>query len=162
MGIGEFARLSRVSPKALRRYDELGLLLPSRVDPGSGYRWYSAGQLDQARLVAVLRQIGMPLAQIKMIVDLAPAAAAEQVDAYWACAESDHATRRELACYLVDRLNGKQRLVRAGPGDDNQRPIQLGERNRIRQAVGSAHADECPLDRVALGRPQGVGDIAVA
>ena len=43
-----------------------------------------------------------------MIVDLAPAAAAEQVDAYWACAESDHATRRELACYLVDRLNGKR------------------------------------------------------
>jgi PPM family protein phosphatase len=62
MGIGEFARLSRVSPKALRRYDELGLLRPSRVDAASGYRWYSGGQLDQARLVAALRQIGVPLA----------------------------------------------------------------------------------------------------
>jgi DNA-binding transcriptional MerR regulator len=111
MGIGEFARLSRVSAKALRRYDELGLLRPSRVDPGSGYRWYSAGQLDQARLVATLRQIGVPPAQIKMIVDLEPAAGAEQIDAYWAGAEADHAARRELACYLVDRLNGKRSVM---------------------------------------------------
>ena len=111
MGIGEFARLSRVSAKALRRYDELGLLPPSRVDPRSGYRWYSAGQLDQARLVAALRQVGVPLAQIKIILDLEPAAAAEQVDAYWAEAEADHAGRRELACYLVDRLNGKRSVM---------------------------------------------------
>jgi protein phosphatase len=64
MGIGEFARLSRLSPKALRLHDELGLLPPARVDPGSGYRWYAAGQLSQARLVASLRQIGVPLTQI--------------------------------------------------------------------------------------------------
>jgi PPM family protein phosphatase len=43
VNIGEFARLSRLSAKALRRYDELGLLLPERVDPGSGYRWYETG-----------------------------------------------------------------------------------------------------------------------
>jgi pimeloyl-ACP methyl ester carboxylesterase/DNA-binding transcriptional MerR regulator len=111
MGIGEFARLSRISPKALRRYDELGVLPPSRVDPASGYRWYSAGQLDQARLVAALRQIGVPLAQIKVIVPLAPAAAADQIDAYWSGAEADHAARRELACYLVERLNGRSPVM---------------------------------------------------
>jgi DNA-binding transcriptional MerR regulator len=38
MGIGEFARLSRLSPKALRLCDELGLLPPARVDLDSGYR----------------------------------------------------------------------------------------------------------------------------
>jgi DNA-binding transcriptional MerR regulator len=43
MSIGEFARLSRLSAKALRLYDELGLLPPAQVDPGSGYRWYAAG-----------------------------------------------------------------------------------------------------------------------
>ena len=111
MGIGEFARLSRISPKALRRYDELGVLPPSRVDPASGYRWYSAGQLDQARLVAALRQIGVPLAQIKVILPLAPAAAADQIDAYWSGAEADHAARRELACYLVERLNSRRPVM---------------------------------------------------
>jgi PPM family protein phosphatase len=39
MGIGEFARRSLLSPKALRLYDELGLLRPSSVDPDTGYRW---------------------------------------------------------------------------------------------------------------------------
>ena len=45
--IGEFARASRLSPKALRLYDELGLLRPVRVDEYSGYRYYSPDQLDR-------------------------------------------------------------------------------------------------------------------
>ncbi|MGI8446018.1 MAG: MerR family DNA-binding transcriptional regulator [Streptosporangiaceae bacterium] len=50
--IGEFARASRLSPKALRLYDELGLLTPARVDPVSGYRLYEPGQLERSRLAA--------------------------------------------------------------------------------------------------------------
>lgn len=111
MSIGEFARLSRLSPKALRLYDELGLLPPARVDPDSGYRWYAAGQLDHARLVASLRQIGVPLAQIQLILSLEPEAAAQQVGAYWSGTEADHAARRDLAGYLVDRLNGKRNVM---------------------------------------------------
>ncbi|MBO0882596.1 MAG: MerR family transcriptional regulator [Mycobacterium sp.] len=82
VSIGEFARLSRLSPKALRRYDELGLLPPARVDERSGYHWYAPDQLERARWVALLRQIGVPLAQIKVIVGLDAVAAAEQVSAY--------------------------------------------------------------------------------
>jgi DNA-binding transcriptional MerR regulator len=111
MSIGEFARLSRLSPKALRLYDELGLLPPAQVDPDSGYRWYAAGQLDSARLVASLRQIGVPLAEIKVILGLPPEAAAAQVGAYWSGAEADHAGRRDLAGYLVDRLAGKRSVM---------------------------------------------------
>jgi len=111
MSIGEFARLSRLSAKALRLYDELGLLPPARVDPDSGYRWYAAGQLDNARLVASLRQIGVPLAQIQLILSLEPEAAAAHVAAYWSGAESDHAARRDLAGYLVDRLTGKRNVM---------------------------------------------------
>jgi len=88
MGIGEFARLSRLSPKALRLYDEPGLLPPARVDLDSGYRWYACGQLDQARLVASLRQIGVPLAQIKVVLGLDAPAAAGQVAAWWTGAEA--------------------------------------------------------------------------
>ena len=76
MSIGEFARRSRLSPKALRLYDELGLLEPARVDDDSGYRYYSASQLDRAQLIAALRQLQIPLAEIKSIVDLEPDAAA--------------------------------------------------------------------------------------
>ncbi|MDQ2811075.1 MAG: helix-turn-helix domain-containing protein [Actinomycetota bacterium] len=111
MSIGEFARLSRLSPKALRLYDELGLLPPAQVDPDSGYRWYAAVQLDNARLVASLRQIGVPLAQIQLILSLEPEAAAAQVGAYWSGAEAGHAARRDLAGYLVDRLAGKRNVM---------------------------------------------------
>jgi DNA-binding transcriptional MerR regulator len=108
MSIGEFARLSRLSAKALRLYDELGLLPPAQVDPDSGYRWYAAGQLDDARLVASLRQIGVPLAQIQLILGLEPEAAAAQIGAYWSGAEADHAARRDLASHLVDRPTRRQ------------------------------------------------------
>lgn len=106
VSIGEFARVSRLSSKALRLYDELGLLPPARVDPDSGYRCYEAGQLQRARLVASLRQIDVRLAQIKVILDLNPQATAEQVTSYWADVEAAHGARRELARYLVNRLHG--------------------------------------------------------
>ncbi len=108
MSIGEFAGQSRLSPKALRLYDELGLLTPARVDESSGYRYYAADQLERARLIAALRQLQIPLAQIKEIVGLEPAAAAERVRAFWMQAEDDHASRRRLARHLVDRLSGKR------------------------------------------------------
>jgi hypothetical protein len=50
--------------QAQRLYDGLGRLLPARVDPDTGYRWYAATQLDQARLVASLGRADVPLAPI--------------------------------------------------------------------------------------------------
>ncbi len=68
MTIGEFAKRSLLSPKALRLYDELGLLVPVSVDDSSGYRLYEAAQLEQARLAAALRQLQVPLADVKFIL----------------------------------------------------------------------------------------------
>jgi DNA-binding transcriptional MerR regulator len=47
ISIGEFARRSRLSLKALRLYDERGVLVPARVDQGSGYRYYDTAQLEK-------------------------------------------------------------------------------------------------------------------
>ncbi|QKV96890.1 MerR family transcriptional regulator [Streptomyces sp. NA02950] len=105
--IGAFARASRISAKALRRYDELGLLTPARVDPYSGYRFYDPAQLERARLVVWLRRLGMPLARIRAVCELPPRAAAREVRAYWSQVEADTAARRELAAFLEDHLSGK-------------------------------------------------------
>ncbi|WNF28349.1 MerR family DNA-binding transcriptional regulator [Streptomyces sp. C11-1] len=105
--IGEFARLSRLSAKALRRYDELGLLRPALVDPVNGYRYYDPAQAEGARLVAWLRRIGMPLSRIGRVVQLDPAAAAVEIRAYWARVEAETAARRDLAMYLVDHLSAE-------------------------------------------------------
>ena len=109
--IGTFARASRLSPKALRLYDELGLLRPARVDPVSGYRFYEPAQLERARLVAWLRRLGMPLARIKSVCDLPGPEAAAAVTEYWRQVESETAVRRDLAEYLVDHLSGKDSMM---------------------------------------------------
>jgi len=107
--IGAFARACRLSPKALRLYDELELLRPARVDPHTGYRYYAVGQLEQARLVAWLRRLGMPLARIREVCALEPAAAAREIRAYWARVEAETAVRRDLAAFLVDHLTEQPR-----------------------------------------------------
>ncbi|MFE6285581.1 MerR family transcriptional regulator [Streptomyces sp. NPDC057877] len=110
--IGAFARAARLSPKALRLYDELGLLPPARVDPLTGYRFYAPEQLDQARLVAWLRRLGMPLARIRRVCEATDTgAAAREVRAFWAEVEADLATRRDLAAFLVDHLSRKEPLM---------------------------------------------------
>ncbi|MFI5688338.1 MerR family transcriptional regulator [Streptomyces sp. NPDC051636] len=107
--IGAFARASRLSPKALRLYDELELLRPARVDPGTGYRYYAVQQLERARLVAWLRRLGMPLAGIREVCALPPAEAAREIRAYWARVEADTAVRRDLAAFLTDHLSTESR-----------------------------------------------------
>ncbi|KND35292.1 regulatory protein [Streptomyces europaeiscabiei] len=115
--IGEFARLSRLSAKALRRYDELGLLRPALVDPVNGYRYYDPAQVEGARLVAWLRRIGMPLSRIGRIVALDAGAAAVEIRAYWARVEAETAARRDLAMYLVDHLSAEGGAMSRIPGN---------------------------------------------
>ncbi len=107
MSSGAFARASGLSRKALRLYDELGLLVPAQVDPVSQYRFYEPTQLEQARLVAWLRRLGMPLAAIRAVSMLPPSRAAAELTAYWAGVEAETAARRELAAFLIGYLSGR-------------------------------------------------------
>jgi DNA-binding transcriptional MerR regulator len=111
ISIGEFARRCRLSLKALRLYDERGVLVPSRVDQASGYRYYDKAQLDEARLVVMLRQLQLPLATVKELLACDPADAATRIAEHWRGAEAAHDARRELAGYLVNRLSGKRSVM---------------------------------------------------
>src|SRR5215813_8738444 len=68
MPIGRFARLTGLSRKALRLYDEQGLLAPAAIDPASGYRLYSQDQVEQARAIKRLRQVDLPLAEVRELL----------------------------------------------------------------------------------------------
>jgi len=67
--IGEFSRLSRVSVRMLRHYDQLGLLTPSQIDPFTNYRYYSADQLPRLNRIIALRDLGFSLEQIANVLD---------------------------------------------------------------------------------------------
>ncbi|MEU8179571.1 MerR family transcriptional regulator [Micromonospora sp. NPDC049044] len=67
--IGDFARLGRVSVRMLRHYDNVGLLRPAAVDPHTGYRFYRADQLRRLNRVIALKDLGLTLEQVRVIVD---------------------------------------------------------------------------------------------
>lgn len=67
--IGEFAQIARVSGRLLRYYDSLGLLRPVRIDPATGYRYYSAAQLPQLNRILALKDLGLTLDQIARLLD---------------------------------------------------------------------------------------------
>ncbi|MFJ5544592.1 DNA polymerase III subunit beta family protein [Micromonospora chalcea] len=98
--IGELARASGLTVSALRFYDRSGVLAPARVDPVTGYRWYTEEQVDPARLVAGLRRVGMPLAGIAEALRLRhrPAEVHRLLDAHLRRLEDGLAdARRELS-----------------------------------------------------------------
>ncbi|MFE5943730.1 MerR family transcriptional regulator [Streptomyces sp. NPDC056480] len=67
--IGDFARHGRVSVRMLRHYDAIGLLRPARVDPHTGYRFYTAEQLALLNRVIALKDLGFTLEQVGAILD---------------------------------------------------------------------------------------------
>jgi effector-binding domain-containing protein len=68
MQIGDFSKLSLVSVKALRYYDEIGLLKPERVDEYTGYRYYSASQLPQLNRIVAMKNLGLSLDEIAKLM----------------------------------------------------------------------------------------------
>jgi PPM family protein phosphatase len=134
MTSGAFARASGLSRKALRLYDELGLLCPAEVDPVSQYRRYDPAQLEQARLVAWLRRLGMPLASIRAVSTLPPARAAAELAAYWDHLEAETAARRELAAFLIGYLSGRDTAMHDAQGT-------LAVRYAVRSDIGLRRED---------------------
>jgi DNA-binding transcriptional MerR regulator len=78
LSIGEFARRTRLTPKALRIYDRLGLLSPASIDPATGYRRYREDDVRTGRLIGLLRGADLSLAEIGSVLDN-PALAVERL-----------------------------------------------------------------------------------
>lgn len=66
--IGEFSRIGSVTIDTLRHYDTLDLLKPAKVDPSTGYRYYSAKQLQSLNRIIALKEVGFSLEEIARIL----------------------------------------------------------------------------------------------
>ena len=100
MSIGEFAAVTWLSPKALRLYEEKGLLSPDAVDPYSGYRKYSPAQVETARLITMLRRIEMPLELIGELLEASAGQRAAYIARYREREDEQHARRQSLARFI--------------------------------------------------------------
>jgi len=77
--IGDFSRTTHLSVKALRYYHEVGLLEPADIDASSGYRFYAASQVPIAHVIRRLRDLDMPLDQVRAVLEAPNVAARDEV-----------------------------------------------------------------------------------
>ncbi len=68
LAIGRFSQLTQLTVKALRLYDERGLLEPAVVDFQTGFRYYRLDQLPAARRIRLLRSLEMPLEEVQAVI----------------------------------------------------------------------------------------------
>ena len=109
MNIGAFAESTMLSPKALRLYDERGLLVPAIVDKFSGYRYYTPEQASRGRIISMLRAAGMSLDAIGAFLgNLAedPDAALEQLRGHEAAVRSNTESISTLLAQVRAHLKG--------------------------------------------------------
>jgi DNA-binding transcriptional MerR regulator len=66
--VGEFSRMTHLSVKTLRHYHQVGLLEPAQVNPETGYRYYSPNQIPQAQVIRRLRDLEMPVAEVRAVL----------------------------------------------------------------------------------------------
>lgn len=104
LSIGEFSRLSRISVRMLRHYDEHDVLHPTRTDPRSGYRRYSADLLRTARQVRELRDVGLGVAELAQCV-------ASDGDALRTILEQHRVTLTSDAAAVAHRLREVDHLL---------------------------------------------------
>jgi DNA-binding transcriptional MerR regulator/effector-binding domain-containing protein len=77
--IGEFSRTTHLSVKALRHYHDVGLLEPAEIDAKSGYRFYATSQVPMAHVIRRLRDLDMPLDQVRSVLEAPNVAARDEV-----------------------------------------------------------------------------------
>jgi DNA-binding transcriptional MerR regulator len=106
--IGSFASRCRLSVKALRHYDELGLLRPERADPATGYRWYHRRQAPVAIAIALLRSLDVPLPTIRELLASSDATEMTRV------LDRERARRAREIAQAETALRSIERLIRAG------------------------------------------------
>jgi DNA-binding transcriptional MerR regulator len=110
--IGEFAQLTQLSVRTLRRYHEGGLLAPATVDPDSGYRYYTTEQIPAAQIIHRLRELGMPLREVgEMLATPDPDSRAALVAAHLGRLESELERTRTAVTSLRRLLQPEPRQL---------------------------------------------------
>ncbi|MEZ0447947.1 MerR family transcriptional regulator [Cellulomonas sp. ICMP 17802] len=135
--IGEFARRSGLSLKALRLYDARGLLEPVRVDPASGYRYYDLAQLERAHTISLLRRLDMPLGSIADVLAARNGQAAA-IRSWWDGRQRELAERGpelDLVLHALGEPDGPARTGRFGVDDVVVEPVRARTVASVRHHV---------------------------
>lgn len=112
VSIGRFSTMTRLSIKALRHYDEIGLLQPAKVDPQSGYRYYRLSQANTAEAIRTLRSIDMPLDEILVVLESEePEVIQKHLDVHRERLEARLADQQRMLTYLRRLIEKKEFIM---------------------------------------------------
>lgn len=111
LSIGRFARTTGLTVKALRHYDELGLLRPAHVDSWTGYRWYERAQVREAVAVRRLRALRVPLDEVAALLRSDDVSLREVLAVHRARLEGEVVETRQILSELDRLIDGKEQLV---------------------------------------------------
>jgi DNA-binding transcriptional MerR regulator len=94
LSIGDFSRMTQLSVKTLRHYHEVGLVTPVHVDPATGYRYYTPDQVPTTQVIRRLRDLDMPIADVRAVLAAAPAERNSLIGAHLGRLEAELAATR--------------------------------------------------------------------
>ena len=126
--IGQFGRLSQLSRKALRLYDNRGILQPARVDPASGYRYYARPQVATARRIRLLRLMAMPLETIALVLaawETEPATALRLIQGHVAAMEEQLSAVQLAARLLQEEMSPDKERIMVFTFTETERAAQM-------------------------------------
>jgi DNA-binding transcriptional MerR regulator len=160
VAIGEFARLCHLSAKTLRYYHDIDLLVPAAVDESTGYRRYSTTQVGDAHLIRRLRDLDMPIADIRRVLEAEAGERESALAGHLDRMESQLARTREVVISLRRLLGTAPRLAvthRRSPATTVLRIAARLPREEVAAWCGQTYPElYASLDRYGL-EPAGPG-----
>src|SRR5215468_597547 len=111
LAIGRFARLSGLTIRTLRHYDEIGLLRPAQVDADSGYRYYALAQARDAEAIRRLRALDVPLEDVASLLHADDATLRERLAVHRARIEGRAVETERILAELDRLIDGEEELV---------------------------------------------------
>jgi DNA-binding transcriptional MerR regulator len=115
MPIGIFSRMTGLSHRALRLYADRGLLSPAHVDETSGYRYYDVHSIRAAEMIRLLRQLGVPLSEMRLYIDAAATDRLEETLTQQKQRLEQERARLDAAVRLLSRIDELDGMFRAAP-----------------------------------------------
>ncbi|MDK9501488.1 MerR family transcriptional regulator [Streptomyces katrae] len=135
--IGQFSQASGLSITSLRHYDACGVLVPTHVDPVSGYRYFRRDQVPTARTIRALRQLGIPVDEVRQLLGAGEEELVAALQAQLRAAERRLEVQRSAVHSLLSRLT-------EGAGMTHRVTVRQGAAERI--LVRGATLDNSGLD----------------
>ena len=148
ISIGAFARLSGLTVKALRHYDQIGLLAPARVDESSGYRYYTLAQARIAEAIRRLRALEVPLDEVRGMLGATPDEVRDRLAVHRARIEGRAVETKRILAELGRLIDGKESLVPEASDIEVRAALEVTEVPEQRIVARHDQASEATISQV--------------